>query len=422
MHAPNSRRADTAPDHSATPGFSDAELEALRRETPLIAAGKLHLNHAGASPPPRPVLDAVSGYLERESVGGGYETAAAESDRIAAVYDDLARLVGGESDEIAWAGHATEAFATALSSFDFAEGDVIVTSRSDYVSNHLMFLVLERRRGVRLEVVRDAPEGGIDAAALEETLARLERSRQAKLVSLSWMPTNSGLLQPAAEVGALCRAYGVDYLLDACQVVGPRCVDVAALGCDLLAATGRKYLRGPRGTGFLWVSRRLLDSGRHPMALDLAGAEWTAPKGLELRSDARRFESWERSYALFLGLGAAARYALEVGLSRVAERSAMLAAALRQRLGAIPGVEPLDRGKSLGAIVSVAIGGGEPGSARRLMERLRRRSIHTSVTERGSALYEFDRLGVQEALRLSPHYLNTEDEIEAAAEAVEELL
>jgi selenocysteine lyase/cysteine desulfurase len=403
--------------------FAAEEIERLRRETPLIAAGKLHLNHAGASPPPRSVLSTVEDYWSLESVAGGYETAAVQVKQIEQVYRDLAGLVGGQPNEIALMANATDAFAAALSAFDFSPGSRIVTSRSDYVSNHLMFAVLRQRRGVQVEVVEDAPSGGIDVNALRGRLRRWRsQGGKAGLVSLSWMPTNSGLVQPAAAVGAVCREFEVPYLIDACQVVGQLPVDVARLGCDFLSATGRKFLRGPRGTGFLWVAPRMLEAGRHPLALDLLGAQWIGPEQYRLRGDARRFESWEHSFALVCGLGAAAAYAQSVGVHRIALRSARLAVRLRSALADVPGCRVVDRGAELGAIVSLALANAEAGSAQRVMQGLRDRGVHTSVTDRSSALFEFDRLGLKETLRLSPHYVNTEQEIDQAVAQVAALL
>jgi selenocysteine lyase/cysteine desulfurase len=303
---------------------------------------------------------------------------------------------------------ATHAFALALSSFDLGPDDVIVTSQDDYISNQLMYLSLAARRGVRVVRVPDAPEGGVDLEALERAIRGERGAPRPRLVALTWIPTSGGLVQPAAAVGALCRAAGVPFLLDACQAVGQLEVDLTALGCDLLAATGRKFLRGPRGIGFLAVSDAALARGVAPLLPDMRGARWTSADAFELVDDARRFEQWEFPHALVLGLGAAARYALDVGIAVAAARAHALAAEARTLLAAIPGVRSLDRGAQLSAIAAFAVAGRD---ARELMLALRARGVNTTAQSRADALIPLDRAGASSLLRVSPHYYNTADEL-----------
>src|SRR5258708_1328879 len=293
----------------------DATLDRWRRDTPGCRE-RIHLNNAGASLMPAPVLEALTHYLEREATIGGYEAADEGAARVGDTYEAVARLLGSAPRNVALVENATVAVARALSAFDFRPGDRIVTTRTDYVSNQLMFLSLARRAGVETVRADDLPEGGTDP----ESVRRLARHPRTKLVALTWVPTNSGLVQDAAAVGAVCAELGTPYLVDACQAVGQMRVDVRALGCDFLAATGRKFLRGPRGTGFLYVSDRMLERGAAPLFVDMRGANWTDPDAFRLADGARRFENFEFAYALTLGLGAAVRYAPEGG-ARGQERS-----------------------------------------------------------------------------------------------------
>jgi selenocysteine lyase/cysteine desulfurase len=276
-----------------------------------------------------------------------------------------------------------------------------------------MFLSLHRRFGVWVLRAPDAPGGGIDVEAFSQ-MVRLHRPR---LVALTHVPTNSGLVQPVEAIGKACRESGVLYLVDACQSVGQLPVDVAAIGCDFLSATSRKFMRGPRGSGFLYVSRRVLDAGLEPLFPDLHGATWTDADAYTVRGDARRFENWEFAYALVLGTGAAARYAMEIGIPEIAARTAALAALARERLSAA-GFRVLDRGPRLCGIVTVEIPGREPEA---FQAALHERRINTSVSTRAYALLDFDQKGVAWALRLSPHYYNTDDEIGAAVGVIAEL-
>jgi selenocysteine lyase/cysteine desulfurase len=390
-----------------------ADLARWRADTPGCTE-HIHLNNAGAGLMPRPVLDAVTAHLHREATIGGYEAADEAADRIRDSYRAVAELIGTAPRNVAIVENATVAFAQALSAFDFRPGDVIVTTRADYPSNQLMFLSLARRLGVEVQRAADLPAGGVDP----ESVRQLARNPRCRLVAVSWIPTSSGLVQDAAAVGRVCEDVGVPYLVDACQSVGQMPVDVGTLRCDFLGATARKFLRGPRGIGFLYVSDRALRQDRFPLFVDLRGADWTDPDAFRLAAGARRFENWEFAYALVLGLGEAARYALAVG-PRGYERAWRLAGLLRARLVAIPGVRVLDRGTERCAIVTVDPAGRD---AATLKLALRARGINTSSAGRGAGVLDLDAKGVTSVLRLSPHYYNTEEELDVAAAALEQAL
>ena len=389
----------------------DPRVDRWRADTPAALAGRIHLNSAGASLMPEPVLTAIRDHLDLEERLGGYEAAAYAGDRIEATYPAVARLIGAEARNMAVVENATVAVAQALSAFDLGPDDVIVTTRNDYVSNQLMYLSLAERRGVEVARAEDRDDGGVDP----DSVRTLVETRRPALVAVSWVPTSSGLVQPAEAIGEICAEAGVPYLIDACQAVGQLPVDVAALHCDFLAATARKFLRGPRGVGFLYVSDRALEAGRRPLHLDMRGADWIAADGYRLRDDARRFENWEFPYALVLGLGEAARYAAEVGIETARDRSWSLAAELRAELAELEGVRVLDRGPELCAIVTVELAGRNVGD---VVVRLRDQGVSTSAVDRSSAVLDLDEKGVTTALRLSPHYFNTSAEIRAAVHAI----
>jgi selenocysteine lyase/cysteine desulfurase len=277
-----------------------------------------------------------------------------------------------------------------------------------------MFLAMARRQGVEVVHADDVPGGGVDP----DSVRQLASHPRCRLVSVSWMPTNSGLVQDVAAVGAVCEPLGVPYIVDACQAVGQQPIDVTAIRCDFLAATARKFLRGPRGIGFLYVSDRALDRQWYPITLDMQGANWTGADTFELVDSARRFENWEFPYALVLGLGEAARYALEVGVDVAGERAWRLAAQLRTLLGGVPRARVLDKGTTRSAIVTVHIGGADH---HRLVRELRARNVNTSASSRSAAWFDMTAKGVESALRVSPHYYNTEDELEGFVEILKTL-
>ena len=391
-----------------------ADLARWRADTPGCEH-LVHLNNAGAALVPRAVRDAIAGHLALEERLGGYEAAEDQASRILEAYEGVARLLGARPRNIAVVQNSTIAFAQAISAFDFEPGDVVLTSRSDYASNQIMYLSLARRRGVEVVRAPDAPEGGVDAGEVRRLVSR----RRPALVALTWIPTNSGLVQPIEDVGRICQEAGVPYLVDACQAVGQMPVDVQRIGCDYLAATARKFVRGPRGVGFLYVSDQRLEAGAHPLLVDMHGATWVEADAFDLTPDARRFESWEFAFALVLGLGAAAAYALDVGLDHARDRARELAAYTRTRLAMVPEVRVLDRGPELCAIVTAAVAGRD---AKEIKLALRARGINTSSPDREDAVIDMDEKQASSALRISPHYYNTKEEIDTAIGALEEIV
>jgi selenocysteine lyase/cysteine desulfurase len=378
------------------------DVERARRETPGCAR-VVHLNNAGAALPPAAVTDAVVGHLRLEERIGGYEAAEAAAAEVANAYTAIARLIGCAPAEVAVVENATRGWDMAFYAFDFRPGDRILTIRTEYASNVIALLQVAARTGAVVEVIETDADG---LPSLDHLARELERG--AALVAVTHVPTHSGLVNPAAEIGALTRAAGVPYLLDACQSVGQLPVDVAAIGCDMLAATGRKFLRGPRGTGFLYVSERLVERLEPPF-LDLHAATWTAPDAYEIRPDARRFETWETNYAGKIGLGVAVDYALGWGLDAIEERVTALAEGLRARLREVPGVTVRDEGVRRCGIVTFTVDGVP---AAQVSARLRTAGINTSVSPMEYARFDLAARGLPDVVRASVHYYNTDGELD----------
>lgn len=393
------------------PREREIDLARVRADTPGVEH-VVHLNNAGAALPPAPVLDTVLQHLRREALEGGYEAEDAAHEQLEAVYDQVAALVGGAPDEVALVENATRGWDLVFYGLGLEAGDRVLTARSEYASSAIAFLQLARQRGVEVTVVPDDDAGQVDLDAL----ARELRS-DVKLVALPHVPTQGGLVNPAAEVGALVRA-GSDafYLLDAVQSVGQLPIDVTEVGCHALAGTGRKWLRGPRGTGFVWLARDAFDRVDPPF-LDLRAAEWTSDRTYVVRPDARRLETWESYVAGRLGLGAAAAYATAIGLPAIAARVTALARRLRAGLGELPGVALQDRGRTTCGLVTFTA---EGRAAQEVADALRRRGINVSVSSAASARWDFDPRGLETVVRASPHYYNTEDEVDALVAAVAE--
>lgn len=394
-----------------TPASSSIDVARARAETPGCTH-VAHFNNAGAALMPQPVLDAVMAHLRAEALTGGYEAANAAHDAVEHVYDAVAALLGCHRDEVAIVENATRAWDMAFYSLPLQPGDRILTARAEYASNYLAFLQAARRTGAVVEVIPSDEHGQIDVGALRAML-----DERVKLIAVTHVPTNGGLVNPAAEIGAVARQAGVCYLLDACQAAGQLPLDVEAIGCDMLSATGRKYLRGPRGTGFLYVRRSWL-ARLEPPLIDLHAATWTGRDTYALRPDARRFENWESNIAAKIGLGVAVDYALGWGLDAIWARVSELAERLRAMLREVPRVVLHDLGVVRCGIVTFTLAGH---GATEVREALRLQGINVSVSTLTSTRLDMESRALDAVVRASVHYYNTDAELERLCVALRAL-
>lgn len=387
------------------------DIEKIRADTPSCQE-IIHFNNAGASLMPKPVFAALQRVLEDENRLGGYEAERRAQPDIQGFYAAFGALLNADPDEIAYVENATRAWDMVFYGLRLGKGDRVITHSSEYASNYLALLQQSRRLGFEIDLVPSDRFGQIDVEQLEAML-----TPQTKLIAITHVPTQGGLVNPAAAVGELAQKHGIAYLLDACQSVGQIDVDVAQIGCDFLSGTGRKFLRGPRGTGFLYVRRSMLERIDPPF-VDLLSAKWTARNSYEFAAGAKRFENWESNVAGRVALGEAVRYAKAIGLNHIETRVAKLADVLREALSDIKGVQVRDLGQTKCGIVTFTKEGRDP---QFIEERLREKGINVSVALMTSARLDLEARNLSSLVRASVHYFNTEDEISRFVQAVKNI-
>lgn len=384
------------------------DIDRIRAET-RGCSEVVHFNNAGSSLMPDPVANAVVEHLELERNIGGYEAMDQNMDRYNRFYQSFAKLLNCSTTEIAYVENATRSWDMAFYSIPFEPGNRIITVKTEYVSNYLSFLQMAKRRQVIIDVVSDDETGQISLQALEDMI-----DDRVKLIALPQVPSHQGLVNPVIEVGKIANKYNILYLLDACQSIGQMPLDVKEIGCDMLSATGRKFLRGPRGTGVLYVKESFI-AKLDPPFIDLKSATWLEKNKYELRQDAKRFETWERHVAGQIGLARAVDYALEIGLDAIWLRVKALGHQLRQRLNALEGVLTHDLGNDLCGIVTFTK---EKETAASIKQRLNRSRINTDIARVTSAQLDMGERNLSEVIRASVHYFNTEAEIDQFCNAL----
>lgn len=387
------------------------DLTRLRADTPSLEH-RVHLLASGASPMPDPVLNAVKNHLDLEAAIGGYEAHAERADQLGAIYPLIAEFIHADCSEIAILENATAAWCQVFYAMTFEPGDRILTCEAEYAANYVAFLQRQKRDGIIIDIIPSDQNGALDTQAMESMI-----EDRTVLIAITWIPTNGGLVNPAERVGQIAKKNNIPYLLDACQAIGQMPVNVKKLQCDFLSATGRKFLRGPRGTGFLYIRKALIKTLEPPM-IDHFAAPWVEASRYQLRDDARRFENWENAYALRAGLGAAVEYVNGIGLDVIQERSWGLAASLREKLSSLSGARVHDLGSEQCAIVSFSI---EGLAARETVAQLRMKGINIGASDPASTRLDAEARSLPTLLRAAPHYYNTESELDQLVLALEEL-
>lgn len=391
--------------------LSEQEIQRFRQET-KGTANVTHFNNAGASLSPDVVINKVINYLEEEATMGGYEAEGKYKPELDRTYDLIAELINADAEEIAILESASAAWVIAFNGLSFNEGDEVITCEMEYVTNLIGLLNVQKRHGIVIKVIPNDEEGNFSMSALEEAI-----SAKTKLLAITHIASGTGGMIPIVEIGKVARKHKILYLLDACQSAGQVPLDVKEIGCDMLSVTGRKYLRAPRGTGFLFVKKEVRDQLKF-LAVDGFNAEWVTTSDFKLRDDGKRFELYENSRALSLGLGKAIAYALHIGVDRIWNRIQYLSALLRQQLDDIDGITVHDRGSQKCGIVTFSVSGLDP---LLIKTKLWEKKINVSVALAKSTLYFMDKNELNSIVRASVHYYNTQEELNLLCNEVAEL-
>jgi len=389
------------------------DIEKIRAETPGIDFST-HLLACGSSLMPQSVVDVIVEHTQLEALMGGYEAEAKKIDELNKIYEIVADHIGASSHEIALMENSTVAWSHAFYALPLESGSKILTSEAEYAANYVAFLQRAKRDNLTIDIIPSDQSGALDVNALESMV-----DDKVGLIAVSWIPTNGGLVNPAEKVGQVAKKYNIPYLLDACQAAGQMQIDVNKIQCDFLSATGRKFLRGPRGTGFLYINEKWLDT-IEPAMIDHFGAPWVKKNVYELREDARRFETWENSYALRAGLGEAIKYAEEIGIDLIYERVQLLAKFNRDLLSENKNIQLRDLGTEQCGIISFSIN--ENNHPKEIVEQMSEAGFAIGLVDPESTLIDSERRNLPTLLRMAPHYYNTEDEIEKAVKQLSLLL
>lgn len=391
--------------------MSPLQVQHLREATPGCQSGIVHFNHAGASLPSQATLDAIIEQLQREARDGPMEAGEQGAVLVEKARRAAGQLLNAPASSIAFASSGSTAWSMAFQALGpWQPGDRILVGRHEWGGN-LASMELAVQAGARVEVIPCDASGAACPVALEAML-----DAKVKLIDLTWLPANGGLINPAQAIGDVARRHTIPYFIDAGQAVGQLPVDVQALQCDVLKSAGRKHLRGPRGTALLYIRPEFLPH-LNPAQRDVFSAPWTA-EGFDLRNDARRFETSEVSFALLAGLGNALHEINQLGSERVWQRVLQTSARIREALRQIPGISLHDLGNTHSGLIAFNLAGWD---SFELKQRLGLKRINIGANGVAYTPLDMQARGLSSVARISVSPLNTDDEIEWLVKALREL-
>lgn len=374
-----------------------------------------YLNNAGSSLMSHETINSVIDHLSLECRVGGYRAASMCELQIEDFYGLAAKLVGAPSSTcIAFMDSASRAWNMALYGLPLCDGDEIVTLSSEFGTNLVSIFHFASKVGAKVTVLECDPSGFFDMSELRKCL-----ERGARLIAISHVAAHASIVNPVEEIGKLVAQFEALYLVDGCQAAGQMDIDVVEIGCHAYTATGRKWLRGPRGTGFLYVKESSLIS---PLYVDLASADLAfgndgKPSGVTIGSDARRFELWERSIASMIGLKVALSQYLALDQNDVHARMRTASLDLRKCISANSNLKLIGNEASNSSIVGFYTL--DPSREDALKRAFEDAEIQISTMGDWDCPMHFPKNGAGSIFRLSPHYYTEHDTVDLAKAVIQ---
>ena len=387
------------------------DIDKIRRETPG-AKYVTHFNNAGAALPCHDTVQATVNWLNKEARTGGYLMQTVNEEDISGFYKNAGKLINCSPNEIALTHNASDSQAKVLFAFPFKKGDVVLTTEIEYSNNFMNLLQLKEQKGIEIRIVENEENCSFNLEKFENAI-----DDSVKLIAATHIPTSSGQIAPVEAIGKIAKKYNVPYLLDACQSIGHCPVDVEKIGCDFATATSRKYLRGPRGLGFLYVKESFFEK-LHPQVIEAWFANWKNTDSFEIEKSAKMFEGFEKSYANVVGFSTAINYQNQLGIENTWLRIQQLSTSLRSKLNSLKKVSVVDPEVEVSGIVTFVKKGVD---CEKIQNELATQKINISVTRPFSSLIDLKKRKLPEACRASVHYYNSDEEIEKLVTAIDKI-
>lgn len=367
----------------------------------------VYVNSAAASPPPRQVVDTSIDYLQKTASLGPYLPSFREEvyQKIEETREKAAKFIGAKTSEMAFVKNGTEGINFIANGLTWNKGDEIILADIEFHSNYTPWLKLRDKKKVHLKIIKTDFSGVIDVNLIEQ-----EISNRTKLITVSHLSNASGALQHIEKICEIAKKRDVLTLINASQTLGLIPINVQELDCDFLTGCGRKWLRGPEGSGILYIRESLVES-IEPTIIGWGGTTWDFETNeYYYLSTARRVEAGCPIVPSILGLGAAIDYAQNIGIEEIVTKVEALTRYSFQQLSVIEGIAiygPKNIENRL-AIIPFNVEGLHPDEITNYLEK------NNIIIESGTFMANMllQHYGINKMVRISPHYFNTKVEID----------
>lgn len=377
----------------------------------------MYFNNAGAGLMSKGTYETLTNHMEIEMNVGAYKAAAIKSDAVNNFYLLAAKLLNaGSKDEIAFIDSASRGWNLIIYGLDIKESDVIVTLSSEYGTNLLTIYDIAKRTHCGIKVIQCDNEGNFSLDDVDQAL-----QSGGTILAVSHVAAQGSIVNPVVELGILAQKYDAIYIVDGCQAVGQIKVDVQQINCCAYVTAGRKWLRGPRGTGILYVRRNA--PIRTPQ-IDLASADLVFDElgtvvDVKVRDDAKQFELWEKSTSSLLGLANAIQEYMDYGIDTAEQEICAKANYIRSFVVSNQHLALVGSENSSTGVVGFYIK--DPKQEKKVKELIEKENFIISYVCDWDCPTFFPQNGVQYIFRISPHYYTSNDDIQAICNLIQRL-